>query len=800
MQNEKRLARTDSGERVLRLDRARINDVICGMVCVAAAYFIGCCRLAFGTYPLGVALLCAAPRRIPYIFAGLVCSALAATEQGGVLTGVYVIALVLRIICCLFIDNSRKKAREACIADGSYEHEYVDKLRAVLGALFSENLYLRMTVSAASVFVLGLCRVISGGYHYYDLFGTVFCILLSPVAVLLFDWFWSKRSDSAQKYKYILGCGALLAAICFSARNMTFLGVSVVAFGGMLVSLVIGVRRGMLAGCAAAFVCGLAFDPTYTPLFVLAVVSDGLLHRLSPTVAAMTAFAASMLWGTYIDGMDVLTRLLPGLLLATCSYMGAARVGWLSVKVAPKAVPDLGEIQARSLLAEARVAADEQQLRQLSDSFASLSRVFYDLSDRLKRPGIIDLRRVCDNVFDAHCPSCPRHQVCWGSQYGASLDMISRLATRLSEQGRADVDCLPPAVISRCEMISDICDEINAAAGALTESVLRSEKIGVFALDFESMARILTDAVQSQRQEYEFSEQLTESVQARLDKLRLDTQSLIVYGGRRKYITARLDNVNADSGRIRYELGQAVGCELDEPMFEFDREGVLMTLTCRRAWSILRSSACLSAESGEICGDSVCMFENDKDVFYALISDGMGSGSEAAFCSGLTAMFLEKMLMAGNRVDTSLKMLNGVLRSKGGAREMECSATVDLLSVDLLTGEASVIKSGAAPTYVRRGGEIFRLHSETIPLGILSAIDARKTTLDICDGDVIIMVSDGVSDVGEGEWIAEVLCYEWEEDLSVMANKIVGRAQSLGSRDDVSAVIVKVNAECRMQN
>lgn len=792
MQNEKRLVRTDSGEGVFHLDRARINDIVYGMGYVLAAYLIGCCRLAFGTYPLGVALLCAAPRRVMYIFAGLVCSALAATPEGGVLTGAYVITLVLRIICCLFIDNARIKARESYIDDSAHEREHVDKLRAVLGGLFGENLYLRMTVAAVSAFVLGLCRVISGGYHYYDLFGTVFCMLLSPVAVLLFGWFWSKRSDVPQKYKYIAGCGALLAAVCFSARNMTFLGVSVVAFGGMLVSLIVGARRGILAGCAVAFVCGLAFDPTYTPLFVLAVVSDGILRRLSPTVAALTAFAASMLWGTYIDGMDVLTRLLPGLLLATCSYMGAARVGWLNVKTAEKAPPKLGEIQARSLLAEARVAADEQKLRQLSDSFESLSKVFYDLSDRLKRPGIIDLRRVCDNAFDAHCPGCPRHQVCWGLEYGASLDMISRLATRLSEQGRADVDCLPESVIGRCEIISDICDEINVAAGALTESVLRGEKIGVFALDFESMAKILTDAVQNQRREYQFSEQLTDAVQARLDKMRLDTQSLIVYGGRRKYITARLGNVNTDSGRIRYELGQAVGCELEEPMFEFDREGVLMTLTCRRRWNILRSSACLSADSGEICGDSVCMFENDKDIFYALISDGMGSGSEAAFCSGLAAMFLEKMLMAGNRVDTSLKMLNGVLRSKGGAREMECSATVDLLSVDMLTGEASVIKSGAAPTYVRRGGEIFRLHSETVPLGILNAIDARRTTLDICDGDVIIMVSDGVSDVGEGEWLAEVLCYEWEEDLSVMANKIVGRAQSLGSRDDVSAIIVKV--------
>lgn len=795
MQNEKRLVGADSGERVLHFDRARINDLIGGLGCVLAAYLIGCCRLAFATYPLGVALLCAAPRRVLYIFAGLVCSALAATPQGGVLTGVYVIALVLRIICCLFIDNARIKSYEKTVEDKTP----ADKLNAIVKGLFGENLYLRMTVAAVGAFVLGLCRVVSGGYHYYDLFGTVFCILLSPAATLLFSWFWSQgKRAAAQKYKYIVGCGALLAAICFSARNMTFLGVSVVAFGGMLTSLVIGSRCGILAGCAVAFVCGLAFDPTYTPLFVLSVVCDGILRRLSPTVAAITAFAAAMLWGTYIDGMAVLTRLLPGLLLATCAYMGAERAGWLNIKVQDRVKPSFSAVQARSLLAEARVAADEQRLKQLSDSFDSLSRVFYDLSDSLKRPGIIDLRRICDNVFDSHCPSCPRHRVCWGIEYGASLDMIGRLAARLGEQGRADVDCLPEAVIDRCECIGEICDEINAAAGTLTESVLRGEKIGVFALDFESMAKILADAVQSQRQEYEFSQQLTESVQARLDKLRLDTQGLIVYGGRRKYVTARLNNaerLQTEAGRIRRELGQAVGCELDEPMFEFDREGVLMTLTCRRRWNIMRSSAYLSADSGEVCGDSVCMFESDKDIFYALISDGMGSGSEAAFCSGLAAMFLEKMLMAGNRVDTSLKMLNGVLRSKGGAREMECSATVDLLSVDMLTGEASVIKSGAAPTYVRRGGEIFRLHSETVPLGILNAIDARKTTLDICDGDVIIMVSDGVSDVGEGEWIAEVLCYEWEDDLSAMANKLVGRAQSLGSRDDVSAVIVKVNAE-----
>ena len=92
------------------------------------------------------------------------------------------------------------------------------------------------------------------------------------------------------------------------------------------------------------------------------------------------------------------------------------------------------------------------------------------------------------------------------------------------------------------------------------------------------------------------------------------------------------------------------------------------------------------------------------------------------------------------------------------------------------------------------------LSSETVPLGILHAIDAKKTVLRPVSGDVIIMVSDGVSDVGainvpdaEGDgWLADLLGYEWEEDLDRMAKKIVGRAKSLGSRDDVSAVLLRI--------
>ena len=121
----------------------------------------------------------------------------------------------------------------------------------------------------------------------------------------------------------------------------------------------------------------------------------------------------------------------------------------------------------------------------------------------------------------------------------------------------------------------------------------------------------------------------------------------------------------------------------------------------------------------------------------------MGSGPDAAFTSGICARFLEKMLSSGNRCETSLKMLNGFLRNKGTSSARECSATVDLMELDRLTGSVAFYKSGAAPTYILREGSLFKLRSKTVPLGIIKELDAKKISFDTGDGDVIIMVSDG---------------------------------------------------------
>lgn len=220
-----------------------------------------------------------------------------------------------------------------------------------------------------------------------------------------------------------------------------------------------------------------------------------------------------------------------------------------------------------------------------------------------------------------------------------------------------------------------------------------------------------------------------------------------------------------------------------------------MKMTSARRFSASSASLTRGA-GGEKCGDTVSAFDGNGDRYYALISDGMGTGSEAQLTSSVCSAFLQKMLSVGNRAEDVIKMLSAFIR----ARRSECSATVDLLELDLITGRGRIIKCGAALSFVKRGESIFRLSATTLPIGILDAVDAERLSFDVEPGDVIVMVSDGVTDGEDCIWLQDLLLKEWKEDGDAMAKLILSRAREKGSRDDLSVVITKVSTDKTKDN
>ena len=172
----------------------------------------------------------------------------------------------------------------------------------------------------------------------------------------------------------------------------------------------------------------------------------------------------------------------------------------------------------------------------------------------------------------------------------------------------------------------------------------------------------------------------------------------------------------------------------------------------------------------------------------------MGSGREAAAVSEICTRFMGSMLGVGQMNSELLSMLNGFLRGRCEGNLCECSATFDMMELDLISGETEFFKSGAAPSYVYRDGSLFKLRSFTMPIGILEETDSKSVKFKLSEGDVVVMMSDGVTG-GEDEcpWLFDLLLQNvGSAGLERTADLILKYAIGHGSNDDISVAVIRV--------
>ena len=169
----------------------------------------------------------------------------------------------------------------------------------------------------------------------------------------------------------------------------------------------------------------------------------------------------------------------------------------------------------------------------------------------------------------------------------------------------------------------------------------------------------------------------------------------------------------------------------------------------------------------------------------------MGSGTEAAFTAGTVTLILERLLTAGVKIKNALALVNSFIRE----RRIECSATVDAMELDLIRGNCAFIKSGAAPSFVLRGGRLFKLRSRTVPIGIMPSADAERIAFRVEAGDIVIMMSDGVTQTEEDcPWLYDILCSGRLTQLTSSAKRIADEAAKR-SQDDISVVLMRIEEE-----
>ena len=169
----------------------------------------------------------------------------------------------------------------------------------------------------------------------------------------------------------------------------------------------------------------------------------------------------------------------------------------------------------------------------------------------------------------------------------------------------------------------------------------------------------------------------------------------------------------------------------------------------------------------------------------------MGSGEAAGRESGLAVRLLEEFLMTGVPAHNALCTLASALALRG--EETGGFTTVDLLEVDLFTGESVLYKMGAAPTYIRQGECLRRLEGSALPAGLTDPAGegVDRFPLRLSAGDWVLMISDGVCPDGKDDWLLEQLRQFRGDSPKELAAKLVAGAGKQAA-DDSTALLVKL--------
>lgn len=195
---------------------------------------------------------------------------------------------------------------------------------------------------------------------------------------------------------------------------------------------------------------------------------------------------------------------------------------------------------------------------------------------------------------------------------------------------------------------------------------------------------------------------------------------------------------------------------------------------------------------GGVSGDTVTYFERENK-FFVILCDGMGSGRDAMRQSRLAARLFEKFLKAGFNKETSLRMINSALALKA---DQESFSTADILEIDTKTGECEFLKVGSAQSFIKRKKEIEVVSGKSLPVGILENISAEPIKYKAEVGDVILMVSDGISEAENGvlksDWIKKLLLLEKRKVGEIADLIIVGAKARAKVADDITCCIIKI--------
>lgn len=450
-----------------------------------------------------------------------------------------------------------------------------------------------------------------------------------------------------------------------------------------------------------------------------------------------------------------------------------------------------------------------------SNKLAEYSNILINMSDTLKNINDNDKllmknksTALVQNLADRVCSECCMKYSCWSKEQFYTFHALEELLES-SLKGKDKV--IPKELDRKCVKRTEILKEAEDIVHYHELNETRHNGImdgrQMLSSEIENISASLEELFQNIKENYIFDTEIEYTVRRVLNKNSINFNDITCLRDKNDRIKINLELRScSDQHKCVKEILPIINAALKTPMCIASEECKINVNTntctvCLQETAMYHMSTYVAKKNkeGESCsGDSYSFGDMNNGTYMVLLSDGMGTGPLAKQESAAAVVLMEKMAATGFKNISAINTVNNLMTMKYSQEEK--FSTLDLCTVDLFNGQAEFLKVGAVPSFIKKGDEVQVIDSKTLPMGVLDRIDVEKSTEKLNNGDILVMVSDGLLDFDSKsllkyDWIVSYLTDCTKLNPRDIAEELLSIGESLycgKSQDDMTVVVSKI--------
>lgn len=414
---------------------------------------------------------------------------------------------------------------------------------------------------------------------------------------------------------------------------------------------------------------------------------------------------------------------------------------------------------------------------------------------------------MIENLAGRVCSDCSMKSMCWNRENFYTYNAFGELIQNFQDNNKD----IPYELERKCTKRSVLLKETeNIVNNYIISEMWRnrlSECRELLGGQIDNMASSVSEIVKEFDMNIRFNPDIENRLRRILTKNKIKYVDMFCYNDKNERIIIKI-SMEACGGKqlcakkILPLVNQAAdkimcinddGCKINNSLKTCD-----ITFEEMPKYYVSTYAGKMCKDGEEFSGDSYTFGKSSDGAYISMISDGMGSGPEAGQESSAVVNIVQKFLKQGFDKITAINTVNSIMSIKFS--EDEKFSTIDLSSIDLYSGKIDFVKIGAAASFIKRGEDVSVIDSKSLPIGVLDKPDIDSAQKKVKNGDLIIMVSDGILDhenksVGSVDWFIEFLKGNNCNDPKQLGHEIIDKSKEISNgkiRDDMTVIVGKV--------